>query len=589
MRRVARWWRISLAAAIIGCWGLATAEEQRQSSRPDAEKSKEIAPLEEPTLPDSPKKPQWKPAKKASKKASVSSRLPATRQVSGSKAARHRSVTPIAFTSKEGRTGWKAVISSGQPLATPAVAEGKVFIGGGLTSRDFFALDAETGDTRWHYPTADNGPTSPTVYSGYLTFSTESCELEVLTTNGERVWKKLLGSPLISQPAVADGQVIASFPVSETNGPQQYLASFALKTGNEQWRQKIAGEVIAAPVIENRHVLVATVDGGLHCFRGKDGKAVWTETGVNATSAPTVWLDRCWFGQWQDGAVSGLPEVTARKTEKVASRGLSAGGALGSLSVTNRLAEYLGSIRSAVSPRGKSRASKVAAGPAPNSATGLGDGVPPAADGGQMVPWPSPSYANTPLSLTTAQRTEMNLGTSSTGGLWSYQGSRPLFYDGRLYVAMGDSISCVDIKAEKIIWKKEFRPEKTTKGGQSTAKNKEPWLRHPTVTPPVLVNQKVFIGTSYGELLCLSATTGELLWKATIGNPIVSQLAVAGGRVYACTKFGVLYCLETDDRNDDGWLMWGGDARHTGRADESQWKQASNKEPPLAVRAVLHD
>ena len=41
---------------------------------------------------------------------------------------------------------------------------------------------------------------------------------------------------------------------------------------------------------------------------------------------------------------------------------------------------------------------------------------------------------------------------------------------------------------------------------------------------------------------------------------MVFQPAVAGGNIYVGTNSGSLICLETGDRDDDGWLMWGADA-----------------------------
>jgi outer membrane protein assembly factor BamB len=76
----------------------------------------------------------------------------------------------------------------------------------------------------------------------------------------------------------------------------------------------------------------------------------------------------------------------------------------------------------------------------------------------------------------------------------------------------------------------------------------------------------VFVGTSFGEVQCRSAKTGELLWSADVGEPIAFQPAVAGGRVYVSTSTGRLYCLETGDAGDDGWLMWGANAAHDGAA-----------------------
>ena len=86
------------------------------------------------------------------------------------------------------------------------------------------------------------------------------------------------------------------------------------------------------------------------------------------------------------------------------------------------------------------------------------------------------------------------------------------------------------------------------------------------VTPPALANGKVFVGTRYGRLACLSGTTGEIMWTAEIGEPVVSQPAVVRGRVYICTTSGSLVSIETGDLEDDGWAMWGADSQHSGIA-----------------------
>jgi hypothetical protein len=170
------------------------------------------------------------------------------------------------------------------------------------------------------------------------------------------------------------------------------------------------------------------------------------------------------------------------------------------------------------------------------------------------------------------EQAQMNLGQGSVHGVWSYQGSKPLFYEGRLYAAMGDALLCVDPKTEQVLWKKVFRPAKNAesqgKDGKAHKKGGEAEddLLDATVTPPALVNHKVFVGTGYGEIVCLSARTGDLVWKATIGDSVAFQPAVADGRVYASTESGALFCLETGDSKDDGWLMWSANAAHTGVA-----------------------
>ena len=62
------------------------------------------------------------------------------------------------------------------------------------------------------------------------------------------------------------------------------------------------------------------------------------------------------------------------------------------------------------------------------------------------------------------------------------------------------------------------------------------------LTPPALVNNRVFVGTLQGQVVCLDAGTGTELWRVTVGEPVVFQPAVAQGRVYVSTSSGSLYC-----------------------------------------------
>ena len=113
----------------------------------------------------------------------------------------------------------------------------------------------------------DDGPTAAVVDDDHVVFNTESCELEVLTVDGTPVWKKWLGDPLMSMPAVAGGRVYMAYPDSKGDH-RHYLACFDLRTGKEHWKQPIAGEVITAPVLAAGHVHFATLDGTLHRLPG---------------------------------------------------------------------------------------------------------------------------------------------------------------------------------------------------------------------------------------------------------------------------------------------------------------------------------
>ncbi len=432
----------------------------------------------------------------------------------------------VAFRTKDGsRKGWKVVIPGNRPLATPAIVDGKVFLGGGFGSHEFYAFDAITGKRLWVYRTKDDGPTAAAVADGCVAFNTESCEWEVLTVHGKPLWKKWLGDPLMSMPAAAGGKVYMAYPNSKGDR-KHYLACFDLKVGRELWKQEIAGDIISAPVIDKDHVLLATLDGTLYSFK-ISGQLAWQEK-RNATCAPVVARGECYFSYRDETLIQKDGKPVAQQNETLGRRSGEAGALVKEIQVTRCPADYLDA--------GKRAKSHVESS---NQALDANVGFAGPAKGDAKI-----------------MQALSNLGQNSVVGCWSYQGSRPFVLGDRIYSAMGDTLKCVDLKTEKVLWQHDAHEKKKDKGE----------LLDAVLTPPAAVNGKLFVGTASGEVLCLSAERGERLWSANIGDPIVFQPAVAKGRVYVATSAGSLICLETGDARDDGWLMWGGSAAHNGAA-----------------------
>jgi len=77
-------------------------------------------------------------------------------------AANFRSQTPstvlIIVGTPDGKAGWVLQLPGGRPIATPAYADGMLFVGGGYGSHEFYALDSETGRVIWKIQTGDDGP-----------------------------------------------------------------------------------------------------------------------------------------------------------------------------------------------------------------------------------------------------------------------------------------------------------------------------------------------------------------------------------------------------------------------------------------------
>jgi Ca-activated chloride channel family protein len=193
---------------------------------------------------------------------------------------------PAAFKTADGREGWVVRIPGGRPLATPAYANGHLFVGGGYGSHEFYAFDAKTGRMVWKTNTGDDGPTAAVVEGGLVAFNTESCTLVVVDEQtGKMVWQEWLGDPLMSQPAVSKGRLYMAYP-GNGGGHAQNVAPHAvqsaammhgvpkpvqsaqqkegqqteevgshrllcadLKTGRHIWEHAISSDVISAPVV----------------------------------------------------------------------------------------------------------------------------------------------------------------------------------------------------------------------------------------------------------------------------------------------------------------------------------------------------
>jgi outer membrane protein assembly factor BamB len=434
---------------------------------------------------------------------------------------------PSPFQSPDARfRGWKVTLPDLYSLATPAVVNGRVFLGGGFGSYDYYAFNANDGTLAWHYQTSDDGPTAAVVDDDHVVFNTESCELEVLTVDGTPVWKKWLGDPLMSMPAVAGGRVYMAYPDSKGDR-RHYMACFDLKTGREYWKQPIEGEVITAPVLAEGHVHFSTLGGTMYRLRQEDGHVQWHEP-RNATSSPVVWEGECYFSQRQEVAEGDPAQGGAYQAEHLGAWKIKE-GAHRHYPGTSRKADYLDHAkRMSRSPIYRVSAHK-------DSAVGF-----------SQFKGDAKMY-----------QAMANLGKGHVHAIWAYQGSKPFVSRARLFAAQGDMVSSADPRSDEVFWKKTV--------GRTSGEDEE--LLDSPLTPPAIVNGKLFLGSVAGQIHCLESESGAELWSVSVGEPVIFQPAVAGGRIYVGTDSGSLICIETGDPKDDGWLMWGADASHNGRLD----------------------
>ncbi|HID32385.1 MAG TPA: hypothetical protein EYP24_03300, partial [bacterium (Candidatus Stahlbacteria)] len=294
---------------------------------------------------------------------------------------------PVRIKGPEGMVGWRIHLPENRPLATPAIDNGLVFLGGGFGSYSFYALDARTGKIAWQIKVGDDGPTGAVVDKGCVVFNTESCILYTVDARtGKVIWQKWLGDPLLSQPAVAYDRVYMAYP----GGGKHFLTCLDLKDGKVYWKTPIAGEIISAPVIDDGSVYLATLEGTIYAYDAYDGNLQWKDE-RKATSAPWVFKGDIYVSQREVGEkIKG--KSIKRQYEGFAQVCRKTGMQRNSSLWLRREAQYLQIDRSSAHA---ARQRELDA---------------------------SVGFANAPASAKIGQA-EDNLGVASVSGVWAYQGS----------------------------------------------------------------------------------------------------------------------------------------------------------------------
>jgi len=404
-----------------------------------------------------------------------------------------------SFDFEDGRRAWITALPSRTVLTSPAYGSGKVFLGGGFASHRFFAFDAFRGELEWGLAAPDGGPTAAIVDGDRVLFNTESCTLFVADVDtGELLWKRWLGDPLMSQPAVANDLVLSAYP---KNGTHE-LGAFRLADGEPVWSLPIPADVIQAPQVVGDSVYFATMTGHAYRVRHRTGRVVWQKD-LGASSAIWVDGDRALLSRRVDhrGRSFEEPVVLDADTGDVRSRG-------------ERVpAPYFG---------GNTRDRRLAS--------------------GQAGAWGSVAGAH--------------LGLANDASGWAFQGSSPAVADGRAYVAVGSELRAREIETGELVWKRTYGEGSDAQavsppaviGSQlvygtvdghlyfsdiDTGMTIRAYdLGQPIVFQPIVAQGWVYVATGEGNLIGLEIGDAQLDgWHMWGGNPQHAGLVASAGEV----------------------------------------------------------
>lgn len=304
------------------------------------------------------------------------------------------------FNFEGGRRGWITALPSKQLLTSPAYGQGKVFLGGGFSSTQFFAFNAFTGEMDWALRAPDGGPTAAIVKDEWVIFNTESCTIFVADArSGQLLWSRWLGDPLMSQAVAAGELVFSAYPKS---GGYEFGA-FRLTDGEPVWQRSIPADVIQAPQAQGDSLYFATMDGTAMRLRQSDGAVVWSRD-VSAASA--VWVDE------DDNVMLSRRVGNGRPQEQMIV-----------LAAANGRLQNQGDRFDAPYFSGNTRDRQMMS--------------------GQAGAWGT-------------ARSGSRLGLNNVASGWAFQGSSPAVDNGRAYFAVGGEIRARDTSNGETVWRRAY-------------------------------------------------------------------------------------------------------------------------------------
>ncbi|MBC3766230.1 outer membrane protein assembly factor BamB [Neptunicella marina] len=195
--------------------------------------------------------------------------------------------TVFALDQQTGETKWKVHVH-GEVIAPPAVDEGIVAVN--TSSGVMFALDAENGEEKWRYESevpalSLRGVSTPTLAGGGVLVGTAMGKLAVvLSENGQVAWEQAVASPTgfteLDRLADIDVEPLVMGGIAYIVSYDGTLAAVELRSGRVIWKREYKSYRNLS--IEGNNLFVTDNDSVIYALDRRSGVERWSNSALRS-------------------------------------------------------------------------------------------------------------------------------------------------------------------------------------------------------------------------------------------------------------------------------------------------------------------
>ncbi len=387
--------------------------------------------------------------------------------------------------------------TDGDVSSSPAVVDGKLYVGS--HDKNWYCLNAYTGEKIWNYTIGSYVRTSPAVADGKLFTGADDGYFYALDADtGQQIWKTPGGGQFPYMFTAIEYQSRSS-PI--VVGSKVYCGALDGKVyclnaadGNILYTYDTKSPIFGSPAYSEGTIYIASTDFVMYALSANDLSLKWKSISLtmdievperskfSVDATPTIGGGLVFIGA---GVYSGLPKAGANYTGHSVPRAGGFGGAM-------RMMAFNATTGASVWNQTRSGNTPIH--------------VP--------VYWNGQIYGPEFFYLTSMNVSKPNSGTAALGDFGA-SASTPRLSGNRTWAQwLGYQIS------------------------SSAAYADDP------------TGAKIYIGSDIGSLYAIDATTGKTLSVFTAGANIASSPALWDGKLYACAVNGKIYCFDNSPTVD---------------------------------------